>query len=107
MIPKAVAWHGGALAGDYTNPETDDGAQLAALPMQQGQPLRQLTDGVVSDGALDRLKVRLLFLSIEQEAYLQILGTLGVGGYRDELLGEAGAIDYGDDHCTCFQFDYD
>ena len=100
-----VAW--GAFAGDYANPETDDGAQLAALPMQQGQPLRQLIDGVVSDGALDRLKVRLLLLSIEQEAYLQILGTLGVGGYRDELLGEAGAIDYGDDHFTCFQFDYD
>ena len=32
--------------------------------------------------------------------------TLGAGGYRDEALG-LHAIDYGDDHFTCFQFDYD
>ena len=30
-----------------------------------------------------------------------------MGGYRDQGLGEAGAIDYGDRHFTCFQFDYD
>ena len=39
--------------------------------------------------------------------YAGILATLGVGGYRDEALGLAGEIDYGDDHFTCFQFDYD
>ena len=38
---------------------------------------------------------------------LQLLGVLGVGGYRDMDLGLAGAIDYGTDHFTCFQFDYD
>ena len=32
--------------------------------------------------------------------------TLGAGGYRDESLG-LNSIDYGTDHYTCFQFDYD
>jgi hypothetical protein len=40
-------------------------------------------------------------------AYAGILATLGAGGYRDESLGTSGAIDYGDGHFTCFQFDYD
>ena len=44
---------------------------------------------------------------MEQQAYLGILRTLGVGGYRDQQLAHAGAIDYGSDHFTCFQFDYD
>ena len=58
-----VAW--AAFAGDYVNPETDDGACLASLPMQQSRALRQLSDGMVPDGAMGRLKVRLLLLSIE------------------------------------------
>ena len=48
----------------------------------------------------------ILGLPVEQHAYLYILRTLGVGGYRDEDLGKAG-IDYGPDHFTCFQFGYD
>ncbi len=31
---------------------------------------------------------------------------MGAGGYRDEALG-LNSIDYGTDHFTCFQFDYD
>jgi hypothetical protein len=38
---------------------------------------------------------------------VQILAALGAGGYQDESLGLAGAVDYGSDHYTCFQFDYD
>ena len=30
-----------------------------------------------------------------------------MGGYRDSQLGQSGAIDYGNEHYTCFQFDYD
>jgi hypothetical protein len=100
-----VVW--GAFAGGYANPERPDGARLVALPMTGGARLAERRDAVRPDGALDRLKVELLGLPVELDAYLQILGTLGVGGYRDEQLGMAGAVDYGDDHFTCFQFDYD
>lgn len=100
-----VVW--GAFAGDYANPEKADGARLFALPMAEGVPLQDLVDNVRPDGALDRIRVSLFGLPIEQAAYLHILGTLGVGGYRDLSLGKSGAIDYGNDHYTCFQFDYD
>ncbi|RMH22542.1 MAG: hypothetical protein D6696_03080 [Acidobacteria bacterium] len=32
---------------------------------------------------------------------------LGSAGFRDESLARSGAVDYGDDHFTCFQFGYD
>jgi len=44
---------------------------------------------------------------LQQNTYAYILGVLGIGGYRDQDLAEAGFIDYGDRHFTCFQFDYD
>ncbi len=100
-----IVW--GAFADDYADPETPAGARLIALPMARGETLANLRDTVRSDGSLDRLKVSLLGLPIELNAYLQILGALGVGGYRDLTLGELGVVDYGDDHYTCFQFDYD
>lgn len=100
-----VVW--GAFSGDYPDPETPEGARLVALPMREGAALRELRDGVVSDGALDRLRISLLGLPFELGAYANILGTLGVGGYRDQSLGESGSVDYGSDHYTCFQFDYD
>ncbi len=100
-----VVW--GAFAGDYADPGRPDGARLVALPMREGVPLAQLGDEVSPDGALDRLRVSLLGLPLELDAYVNILGTLGVGGYRDEFLGKAGAVDYGGEHYTCFQFDYD
>jgi pimeloyl-ACP methyl ester carboxylesterase len=39
--------------------------------------------------------------------YAYILGVLGVGGYRDQQQSEAGDVDWGDRHFTCFQFAYD
>lgn len=100
-----VVW--GAFSGGYADPGTADGARLVALPMLEGAPLRDLRDEVVPDGVLDRVKINVIGLPLELNAYLNILATLGVGGYRDELLGRAGAIDYGPAHFTCFQFDYD
>ncbi|MCA9772277.1 MAG: hypothetical protein KC466_07690, partial [Myxococcales bacterium] len=64
-------------------------------------------DGARPDGALDRLRVEFAGLPIDLNAYYNVLMTLGVGGYRDQQLAEAGAVDYGDDHFTCFQFSYD
>jgi len=100
-----IVW--GAFGGGAANPRRPDDARLIALPMEMGMPLSDLRDGVHPDGALDRIKIRLLGLPIELDAYFFILASLGAGGYRDELLGRLGAIDYGDDHFTCFQFDYD
>ncbi|HWP91342.1 MAG TPA: hypothetical protein VNN20_03975 [Thermodesulfobacteriota bacterium] len=100
-----IVW--GAFDGTYADPEKPDGARLIALPMKKGAPLTELTDDVYPDGALDRVKVRLLGISFLLGTYVNILSTLGVGGYRDESLGNAGQVDYGDEHFTCFQFAYD
>ncbi len=100
-----IVW--GAFSDGFANPNKPQGARLLAHPMGEAKPLRELTDTVVSDGSLEQVKVSVLGLPLELNAYVYILGTLGVGGYRDEPLGEAGAIDYGPGHYTCFQFDYD
>jgi hypothetical protein len=97
----------GAFAGRYANPNRPDGARLVALPMAEGRSLAELRDAVETTGALDRVRVRLLGLPIEQHAYLYVLRALGVGGYRDETLGRMGQLDYGPGHFTCFQFAYD
>ena len=99
----------GAFEKDTANPETPEGARLIALPMKKGAPLSELTDNVHSDGALDIVKVSLFGLPIELNAYVNILSTLGAGGYLDEMLASnpVNDIDYGNDHFTCFQFDYD
>ena len=95
------------MQGDYADPADPDDARLAALPMRQGVPLRDLRDGVKPDGALASLKVEFFGLPFVVKAYVNIPRTLGVGGYRDQQLAMAGEVDYGDDHFTCFQFDYD
>jgi len=99
----------GAFEKSTADPESPEGARLVAIPMKMGAPLDELTDNVHSDGALDRVKVSLFGLPIELNAYINILSTLGAGGYLDESLASNGLnhIDYGDDHFTCFQFDYD
>ena len=97
----------GAFGGGAANPQKPDGALLASLPMREGVALGELRDGVVPDGVLDRIKVKMAGLPFQLKAYFQILATLGAGGYRDQSLGEIGAIDYGAEHFTCFQFAYD
>lgn len=102
---RQVVW--GAFGGGFADPRLPAGARLFALPMQEGVPLRALRDEVVPHGALDRLRLKIFGLPLELNAYANILGTLGVGGYRDQQLALAGAVDYGEAHFTCFQFDYD
>ncbi|MEL7237732.1 MAG: hypothetical protein AAGK78_02630 [Planctomycetota bacterium] len=100
-----VVW--GAFTGDFARPDTPEGGRLVSLPMETGKPLGELRDEVRADGALEQVRVNLLGLRITNQAYYEILGTLGAGGYRDQGLGNSGAIDYGDAHFTCFQFGYD
>jgi pimeloyl-ACP methyl ester carboxylesterase len=99
-----VVW--GAFEPQSANPKSPEGAKLIALPYDGSSSLADLTDSVQPAGVLDRVKLRVIGVALELRAYAGILSTLGAGGYRDESLG-LGAIDYGDDHFTCFQFDYD
>ncbi|MFC1576837.1 hypothetical protein ACFL3N_00680 [Candidatus Omnitrophota bacterium] len=100
-----VVW--GAFSGVFANPQTAQGARLASLPMEEGVPLRELKDSVISDGALDKLSVNVFFMPIRLNAYFNILKILGVGGYRDEDLAKSGTVKYPPGHFTSFQFDYD
>ncbi|MFO1349285.1 MAG: hypothetical protein U1F68_00830 [Gammaproteobacteria bacterium] len=103
---NTVVWGAFGFA-QSANPKTAEGARLIALPIATDKPFRDLRDEVMPDGALDRVVVNLFLFPVALNAYYNILRTLGVGGYRDQDLGEAGAINYGDKHFTCFQFDYD
>ena len=95
-----VVW--GAFEKNYANPETPDGARLIALPLDKENNF----DNVVADGALDRVKVSLWGLPLELNAYVNILSTLGAGGFRDDSFSLSD-VDYGSEHFTCFQFAYD
>ncbi len=98
----------GAFGGDALNPKTPEGAKTFSLPLTgKDESFVNRKDKVISNGVLDTLKVKLLGLPLQLGAYVNILLTLGVGGYRDQSLGISGAVDYGDDHFSCFQFDYD
>lgn len=97
----------GTFGLGQVDPNTATGARQFALPMEKGKRLKELRDHVKSDGALDRVVINFLGIPLELNAYYNILQTLGVGGFRDEQLGVAGAIDYGEGHYTCFQFAYD
>jgi hypothetical protein len=96
----------GAFTGTYADPRTRAGARKVALPMRRGAPLAALRDSVRPAGALEKVKTRVLGLPFSLDAYIDILRSLGIGGYRDES-GALGDVDYGPDHFTCFQFDYD
>ncbi len=96
----------GAFEPGAVDPSVAEGARLISLPIDDSAPLSELQDSVRSDGVLDKVRVKILGIPVDIRAYAGILSALGVGGYRDEALG-LGAIDYGEDHFTCFQFDYD
>ena len=102
---KEVAW--GAFGIKRTNPDIEKGTRRIALPMQMGKTLRELRDNIIPAGALDKVVVSFFGYPLEQNTYSYILRVLGVGGYRDQDIGESGRIEYGDRHYTCFQFDYD
>ncbi len=84
------------------------GAREVAYPMGDGVPLLELRDDVVPNGALDYVVADIgPFRNIKIGAYVGIMKSLAAGKYRDQSLGESGAIDYGGQHYTCFQYPYD
>ena len=100
-----VVW--GAFDRKSANPNTEEGARLISLPLQADTPLKEVRDTVRTNGVLDRVQLTLWGIPLDIRAYAGILATLGAGGYVDDAFGGLGAIDYGDNHFTCFQFDYD
>lgn len=106
MDSKATVW--GAFAPGAVVPNRPDSKRLIGLPLLLGTNLTDLRDNVVTSGALDRFKITLLpGITISPAAYSQILKVIGAGGYADETLGDAGSMNYGHDHYSCFQFPYD
>jgi pimeloyl-ACP methyl ester carboxylesterase len=101
---RRVAW--GEFGGNGIDPASPDGARLLALPIENGKSLEELSDTVKVAGALDALNVRVFGVPFQIAAYRDILGALGVGGYRDAETN-LGNIDYGKQHYNCFQFAYD
>ena len=94
----------GAFRSDYADPKTIKGAQLISLPID---PNSDIVHGHVRpDGVLENLELKLAGFPVTIQAYKGILTTLGAGGYTDQSIG-LNSIDYGGDHFTCFQFDYD
>lgn len=87
--------------------QTTTDVTAAALPMREGVPIDQLRDSIRSDGTLAYLEVDVAGIPLEIQAYDDILNSLGVGGYRDPQHPNSPRVDYGDEHFTCFQFDYD
>lgn len=84
------------------------GARQVALPMELGAPLSELRDSVYPSDVLDVIELDIgLLRGFEIGAYVDIMQTLAAGKYRDESLGESGAIDYGGLHYTCYQLPYD
>lgn len=101
----AVVW--GSFGFNEDGPGTAQGTRLFALPMHSEGSLDEMRDQVLPAGTLDRVRLNFLGYPLAQNTYANILGVLGIGGYRDQDLAEAGVINYGDRHFTCFQFDYD
>ena len=94
----------GAFRAEYADPDTAEGAQLISLSLDEHDATE--IKHVRPDGVLRTLELSLAGFPINVQAYGGILTTLGAGGYLDESLG-LNSIDYGTDHFTCFQFDYD
>ncbi|MFG0304622.1 MAG: esterase/lipase family protein [Phycisphaerales bacterium JB040] len=98
----------GSFTFGAADADTPDGANLMALPMARGVPLTELRDDVYASDVLDVVVADVgLFRGLEIAAYVDLMKTLAAGRYRDQMLGESGAVDYGGEHYTCFQVPYD
>ena len=99
-----IVW--GVFDSHAIDPNVATDVRLLACPID-GTDLDNFDDGIRATGVLGELEVSLVGLSIDFNAYSNILHTLGVGGYRDEKLGDDNDVNYEGEHFTCFQFPYD
>ena len=95
----------GAFNNSSVDPRKRDDALLLGLPISADPDFDSLRDDVWPNGVLDQVRLSFLGIPLDIRAYVGILSSLGVGGYRDPAFGAG--LDYGDAHFTCFQFAYD
>ena len=100
-----VAW--GEIGRGLENPKKDEEIRRIALPIHEGKTLEDLRDNVIAESVLESIKITIFGVTVEKNAYGNILASLGVGGFINENYGETKTIDYGDRHYTSFQFAYD
>ncbi len=100
-----VAW--GEIGRGLENPKKDEEIRRIALPMHEGKTLQELRDSVITESVLESIKITIYGVTVEKNAYGNILASLGVGGFINENYGETKTIDYGERHYTSFQFAYD
>ena len=100
----------GAFTNDYYHPGTPEGARAIALPLE---PPRSAADydparaDIYPTGPLGAIQLSFLFSVVSVEVYANILRTLGVGGYLDQVGVDPGAPAYAEDHYNCYTFFYD
>jgi pimeloyl-ACP methyl ester carboxylesterase len=98
----------GSFDDSFADPSTPEGARMTAFDMSEGAALADLDGRADVDGALEKIRGKVLGLPVELSAYNEIILTLGAGGYTGELLGANKVLDYGVNALsTCFQFPYD
>ena len=106
-----IVW--GAFSGTGSNPNSPIGIKQLALPMQKADTeeftpadIASLQDNIHATGPLQKIRLDVLGMAFSVDVYRQILQTLGIGGFRDQVV-QPGQIDYGSEHYTCFTFFYD
>ncbi|MEO0479404.1 MAG: hypothetical protein AAF196_07985 [Planctomycetota bacterium] len=104
---EKIVW--GAFTSQSVDPNEAEGAALIGLPLD---PPRSAFDydpadeRVIADGPLGKIEIDVGFDVLEVGVYSDILNSLGVGGYADEVVQPPGP-DYASDHFTCHTFFYD
>lgn len=94
-LDQETVWGQFSLSSDLTR---------IALPLQGSETEQNM---LKPTSVLASVQLNFIGWRFEQEIYRRILLALGsLGGYRDSNL-EWDAVNYGDDHFTCFQFPYD
>ena len=82
---------------------SDEKMRDLAVPMLKGVPLSGIIDNTIPDGILDTVTVRILGVTIKQNAYKNLIDILKEGGYQPE--GQP--LQPGRNFNTLFQFAYD
>ncbi len=103
-----IVW--GAFTSDSNDPSTAEGVRAIALPLVVPESAFDYDPeelDVYASAPLDRIRLSILYQVLSVNIYADILRSLGVGGYQDQLLRDQLSPTYADDHYTCFTFFYD
>ena len=82
---------------------SDEELRSLAVPMELGEPLKDLNDDTVPDGMLNTVSVKLMGITFKENAYINLVKILQDGGFQPEGFPMASGRNYN----TLFQFAYD